>query len=79
MPTYMLGDAFFIFAFFFPAGCAVYPCFFLTLLAAYALLEPTTEAKGTTPTTLNAAIMALMKSFFTVTSHVEVYRLMLTG
>ena|SRR6516164_9101002 len=73
--------AFFIFDFFFPVVCALYPCFFLIfpfVCAAYALLEPTTEAKGRAPATLNAAIMAKMKSFFTVISHVEVHGLMLT-
>ena len=65
----------------FPLVCAAYACFFLifpVVCAAYALLEPTTEAKGRAPATLNAAIMATMKSFFTVISHVEVHGLMLT-
>jgi len=66
----------------FPLVCAAYACFFLifpVVCAAYALLEPTTVAEGRPPTPPKTAIMATMKSFFTVISLVEVHGLTLIG
>jgi len=69
-----------LFECFFPVVCPEYPCFFLIfpVCAAYALLE-LKPVLGRAPATLNAAIMAEMKSVFMGISLVDVHPLTLSG